>query len=81
MVSPHVVQYYGSLWAEKNRLWILMEYCQAGSVRDLMETINLPSMKEKQIAFVMHTTLQVSSVFPSSSRRNVGSLAWRVSLW
>ncbi len=55
-----MVQYYGSLWAEKNRLWILMEYCQAGSVRDLMETINLPSMKEKQIAFVMHTTLQVS---------------------
>ncbi|ELR13625.1 serine/threonine kinase [Acanthamoeba castellanii str. Neff] len=52
------VSYYGSLWAEKNRLWILMEYCQAGSVRDLMETINLPSMKEKQIAFVMHTTLQ-----------------------
>jgi len=56
-VSPYIVQYYGSLWAAKNRLWILMEYCQAGSVRDLMESTDQP-MKEKQIAFVLRTTLQ-----------------------
>lgn len=64
IVSPHVVQYYGSMWKEKNRLWILMEYCQAGSVRDLMEAINVPSLKEKHIAYVLYVTLQV---VPASS--------------
>lgn len=33
--SPYVVDYYGS-FVEGQCLWLLMEYCECGSVRDLM---------------------------------------------
>ena len=34
-VSPYVVRYYGSYFKNTD-LWIVMEYCGAGSVSDIM---------------------------------------------
>lgn len=55
---PFIVQYFGCLWPKRNILWILMEYCEIGSVRDLMEVIDAPSLKETHIAYVMYTILE-----------------------
>lgn len=50
--SPYVVKYYGSFLDKKNReLWIVMEYCGAGSVSDLMNITN-KTLTEEQIAVV-----------------------------
>lgn len=44
--SPHVVKYYGSYFKNTD-LWIVMEYCGAGSVSDIIrlrnKTVSLPS--------------------------------------
>eukprot|EP00961_Rhodomonas_salina_P039683 533053-Rhodomonas_salina.3 len=34
--SPHIVRYFGS-YGREHDLWITMEYCNAGSVSDIME--------------------------------------------
>lgn len=39
MFSPHVVRYYGSYFKNSD-LWIVMEYCGAGSVADLIRMRN-----------------------------------------
>lgn len=43
--SPHVVKYYGSYFKNTD-LWIVMEYCGAGSVSDIIrlrnKTVRLP---------------------------------------
>lgn len=39
MFSPHVVRYYGSYFKNSD-LWIVMEYCGAGSVADLIRIRN-----------------------------------------
>jgi len=36
-VSDNIVRYYGS-YVSRSELWIVMEYCSAGSVADLMKT-------------------------------------------
>ena len=36
--SPYVVKYYGSYFKNTD-LWIVMEYCGAGSVSDIMRSI------------------------------------------
>lgn len=41
--SEYIVKYYGSYYKDKN-LWIVMEYCVAGSVIDLIRiTKRVPS--------------------------------------
>ena len=35
--SPHVVQYWGNIWASDHELWILMDYCEVGSLQDLLK--------------------------------------------
>lgn len=35
LLSPHVVRYYGSYFKNSD-LWIVMEYCGAGSVSDII---------------------------------------------
>lgn len=37
--SPHVVHYYGSYFKNSD-LWIIMEYCGAGSVSDIIRIRN-----------------------------------------
>ena len=38
--SPYVVKYYGSYFKNTD-LWIVMEYCGAGSVSDIMRSSRL----------------------------------------
>ena len=56
--SPYVVQYYGSRWKSDRELWIMMEYCKFGSVRDVMDYVNAELLLENQIATIMYFTLQ-----------------------
>ena len=39
--SQYVVKYYGSYFKNTD-LWIVMEYCGAGSVSDIMRIVNRP---------------------------------------
>lgn len=52
---PCIVSYFGTI---KNRLdlWILMDYCALGSVRDMMVTCN-KTLNEDQIRFISFHTL------------------------
>lgn len=54
--SDHVVKYYGSYF-QKSDLWIVMEYCGAGSVADIMRLRKQP-LTEEQIASVLCGTLK-----------------------
>lgn len=50
--SPYIVKFYGSFLDKKRReLWIVMEYCGAGSISDLMN-ITGKTLTEDQIAVV-----------------------------
>ncbi|ETW10178.1 STE/STE20/MST protein kinase [Aphanomyces invadans] len=48
--SPFIVQYYGSILYENN-LWIEMEFCEAGSVADMMR-VSQTCLTEKEVAAV-----------------------------
>eukprot|EP01113_Clastostelium_recurvatum_P010860 TRINITY_DN1545_c0_g1_i2.p1 TRINITY_DN1545_c0_g1~~TRINITY_DN1545_c0_g1_i2.p1 ORF type:complete len:359 (+),score=78.29 TRINITY_DN1545_c0_g1_i2:74-1150(+) len=48
--SPYVVRYHGSYFKD-NELWIVMEFCGAGSVCDLMKITN-KTLTEDQIAVI-----------------------------
>lgn len=50
-----VVSYYGTIKSGSD-IWILMDYCALGSIRDMMITCNLP-LTEAQIRFVTFHTL------------------------
>ncbi|KAL6061616.1 Severin kinase [Balamuthia mandrillaris] len=59
--SPHIVNYFGSFVTEKKEdgiadLWILMEYCSNGSVRDIIERTER-TLTEEQISAVCRGTL------------------------
>jgi len=54
--SPYIISYYGSYFKE-NELWIVMEYCGAGSVSDLMR-ITDKTMNEDQIAVILKDALK-----------------------
>ncbi|KAI9335129.1 hypothetical protein BDR26DRAFT_866213 [Obelidium mucronatum] len=54
--SQYVVEYYGS-YLRDTELWIVMEYCGAGSVSDLMEFCNM-TLSEDQISVVCRYTLK-----------------------
>nr|CAA73555.1 Stress-responsive protein kinase (PRKSD) [Suberites domuncula] len=54
--SQYVVKYYGSYFKNTD-LWIVMEYCGAGSVSDIMRIINRP-LREEEIAIVMQYALK-----------------------
>jgi len=55
-VSPYVVRYYGSYFKNTD-LWIVMEYCGAGSVSDIMR-LRKKTLTEEQIAIVLSDTLK-----------------------
>ncbi|XP_076038895.1 serine/threonine-protein kinase 3-like isoform X2 [Oratosquilla oratoria] len=54
--SPHVVKYYGSYFKNSD-LWIVMEYCGAGSVSDIMR-LRKKTLTEDEIATVLYDTLR-----------------------
>lgn len=54
--SPHVVKYYGSYFKNTD-LWIVMEYCGAGSVSDIIRLRN-KTLTEDEIATVLQSTLK-----------------------
>jgi len=54
--SPYVVKYYGSYFKNTD-LWIVMEYCGAGSVSDCMRLRN-KTLNEDEIACICRDTLK-----------------------
>ncbi|EMP28728.1 Serine/threonine-protein kinase 4 [Chelonia mydas] len=54
--SPHVVKYYGSYFKNTD-LWIVMEYCGAGSVSDIIRLRN-KTLTEEEIATIVQATLK-----------------------
>jgi len=54
--SPYVVKYYGSYFKNTD-LWIVMEYCGAGSVSDIMR-LRKKTLTEDEIATVLCDTLK-----------------------
>ncbi|ESO85274.1 hypothetical protein LOTGIDRAFT_130700, partial [Lottia gigantea] len=54
--SPFIVKYYGSYFKNTD-LWIVMEYCGAGSLSDIMRIRN-KTLNETEIATVLSYTLK-----------------------
>ncbi|XP_064652912.1 serine/threonine-protein kinase 3-like isoform X2 [Lineus longissimus] len=54
--SPYIVKYYGSYFKNTD-LWIVMEYCGAGSVSDIMRLRN-KTLTEEEIATILSYTLK-----------------------
>ncbi|XP_067928118.1 serine/threonine-protein kinase 3-like [Watersipora subatra] len=54
--SPYIVKYYGSYFKDKD-LWIVMEYCGAGSVSDIMR-LRRKVLTEGEIATILSYALK-----------------------
>ena len=54
--SDYIVSYYGS-YLRDGKLWLIMEYCAAGSIADLIKIRKSP-LSEAQIASIMYSTLR-----------------------
>jgi serine/threonine kinase 3 len=55
--SPHIVSYVGSYCAtDKSKVWIAMEYCDGGSVSDMIHICDL-KLDEKQISAILKGTI------------------------
>ncbi|CAG0883724.1 unnamed protein product [Darwinula stevensoni] len=54
--SPYIVKYYGSYFKNSD-LWIVMEYCGAGSVSDIMR-LRKKTLSEDEIATVLSDVLK-----------------------
>jgi len=54
--SPNILSYFGTC-SKANEIWILVDYCAVGSVKDLI-TITLEPLEENQIAEVCVGTLK-----------------------
>ena len=52
---PNIVKYYGS-WRGPDALWIVMEYCEGGSVSDIMVALESP-LDEVTISYICRETL------------------------
>ena len=54
--SPYIIQYYGSYFKDET-LWLIIEYCAAGSVIDLIK-ITKRQLSECEISCIISHTLQ-----------------------
>ncbi|XP_005108820.1 serine/threonine-protein kinase 3 isoform X2 [Aplysia californica] len=54
--SPYIVKYYGSYFKNTD-LWIVMEYCGAGSVSDIMR-LRKKTLTEDEISTILYYTLK-----------------------
>eukprot|EP01090_Pellita_catalonica_P002032 TRINITY_DN11715_c0_g2_i2.p1 TRINITY_DN11715_c0_g2~~TRINITY_DN11715_c0_g2_i2.p1 ORF type:complete len:614 (-),score=83.72 TRINITY_DN11715_c0_g2_i2:1179-2882(-) len=52
----NIVQYYGCVEKDED-MWVIMDYCALGSVRDMIETLNKP-LTEPQIQVICAATLR-----------------------
>ena len=56
--SPYIVRYYGSyIKNSNNNLWLIMEYCSAGSVLDLIKS-SKTILNEYLIATILKQVLK-----------------------
>ena len=56
VTTPFTIQYYGNIIYDNSPM-ILMEYCEKGSLRDIIDYHNL-TLTEDQISFVLYDLLQ-----------------------
>lgn len=59
LVSPYIIRYYGSarhVEGDEDELWIVMEYCGAGSAGDIMTIIDRP-LNEDECAVILKYSL------------------------
>ena len=54
--SEFVVKFYGSFF-KNDQLWLIMEYCAAGSIIDIIR-ITKKSLDENQISTILHMALK-----------------------
>lgn len=54
--SPYIVSYYGSYFKD-SKLWLIMEYCAAGSVADIIRITKKP-LTEVQAASILASSLK-----------------------
>jgi serine/threonine protein kinase len=54
--SPLVVNYFGTILRD-NEVWILMDYCGVGSIKDIMQTCK-DTLNEQQATYVIQQTLK-----------------------
>eukprot|EP01099_Mayorella_cantabrigiensis_P004921 TRINITY_DN3791_c0_g1_i1.p1 TRINITY_DN3791_c0_g1~~TRINITY_DN3791_c0_g1_i1.p1 ORF type:complete len:405 (+),score=100.11 TRINITY_DN3791_c0_g1_i1:138-1352(+) len=66
ITSPYIVAYYGS-FIEQNELWIMMEYCGAGSVADMIKIVGR-GLTEDQISVVIKYLLNGLAVLHSKKK-------------
>jgi len=52
--DDHVVMYYGFSFVNQD-MWIIMEYCHGGSIRDIMEKLGQPLAEEEVAAVCLDT--------------------------
>ena len=58
---PNCIQYHGCYLKEQT-VWLVMEYCGAGSVTDIVKSTKGQTLKEDWIAYICR--LAVTSPFP-----------------
>ena len=54
--SPYIVQYFGS-YMKDNDLWLILEYCNPGSVADLVK-VSKRTLTETEIASICQAVLK-----------------------
>jgi serine/threonine protein kinase len=63
IVSPYTIKYYGSITYHGSPM-VLMEYCDRGSIRDLIDYRNV-CLTEKQASIVIHDLLSALQILHS----------------
>ena len=54
--SPYIIKYYNS-YIKNNKIWIIIEYCDCGSILDLMR-ITKKTLKENEISAIIKNILK-----------------------
>ena len=56
--SPYIIKYYGSYYSRNsNSLWLILEYCQGGSIIDLMSAMGR-TLQEIELASIIEMLLK-----------------------
>lgn len=63
LLSRNIATYYGAFIKKQpkdDQLWLVMEYCGAGSVTDLIKSTKGNTLKEEWIAYIAREILRVT---------------------